>query len=149
MIGRLGPFLRDETGAVVIETAFVVPILALMALGAFDVSGMVSRQVELQTSLAEASEIALSAPPENDVARETLKEIIKTSTGLGDGQVTIAPKYRCGTEATMVDNPNNCTTDYYASFVQITLTDTYLPTWTNWGVGGPLDYNVQRTIQVG
>ncbi len=149
MIGLVGQLRRDEMGAVVIETAFVVPLLALMALGAFDVSGMVSRQVELQSSVAEASEIALAAPPTDAIERATIKEIIKTSTGLADEKVILTPKYRCGTETTYETSPDDCTTDYYASFVQISLTDTFTPTWTNFGVGGPMTYTVTRTIQVG
>lgn len=149
MMDMLAKIVRDESGAVVIETAFVVPLMALMALGAFDASGMVSRQVELQTALAEASEIALSSPPKDAAERTTLKSVIKASTGLADGKVTIAPKYRCGTETKLVDDQGGCTTDYYSSFVQITLTDTYTPIWTNFGIGKALNYSVQRTIQVG
>ena len=60
MIRRMLAFLRDNRGAVVIETAIVAPVLALMGVGAFQVSQVVARQHELQTGADDAASMALA-----------------------------------------------------------------------------------------
>lgn len=140
--------LRDQLGAVVIETAFVAPILVLMGIGAFEAGMIISRQVELQNAAAEASQIALSSPPQDATERATLKAVIRTSTGLGDSAVTIAEKFRCGTDAAYVDSFSGCTAEY-TKYVQITLTDTYVPTWKKIAFGSDINYSVVRTVQIG
>ena len=42
--------LRDERGTMAIETALITPLLALMALGTFEVSNIVSREQQLQSA---------------------------------------------------------------------------------------------------
>ena len=51
---------RDSRGAVIIETAIAAPVLALMGLGAFQVSQAVARQHELQTGADDAASMALA-----------------------------------------------------------------------------------------
>ncbi len=144
----LRQIIPDNRGAVIIETAFVVPILLLMAVGAFEAGNIFSRQVELQNAAAEAAQIALSAPSQAISSETTLKEILKTSTGLTDADIAVADKYRCGTDAAYVDDVVSCPDDY-ASFVEITLTDRYTPIWASIAFGEPVDYNVVRLVQIG
>ena len=73
---------KNETGSVAIETAFVVPILATMVLGGLEVSNIVSRQAELQTSAAEAAAVIVARPPEEASERDTIEAIIEASAGL-------------------------------------------------------------------
>jgi len=49
----LARLARDERGAMLIETAFIAPVLILMSLGAFQVSQVVARQTELQEAAAQ------------------------------------------------------------------------------------------------
>ena len=48
---RLGALLarlrHDASGAAIVETAVVVPVLAILSLGGFEVSNIVARQSEL------------------------------------------------------------------------------------------------------
>ncbi len=149
MIGQLARMLRDKRGTVVIETAIVAPVLILLAIGAFEASRMVSRQFELQYSIDEAAQIALAAAPGSADEQATVEDVIEASTGLADANVELAAKFRCGTTATMVDDPASCGATPYASFLRITLSDTYTPIWTQIAFGSPVTYSVVRTVQIG
>jgi len=140
--------LRDDArGTLAIETAIVAPTLILLALGAFQASTIVARQAELQGAVQEAQSVALAIAPETEDARATLKGIIATSTGLPAEQVAVEATYRCGSETGYVASSTTCGVgNPYASYVRITLTDTYTPTWVNFGVGGPINLEVERLV---
>ena len=148
MIDRMNSLARDERGATMIETAIVVPVLLLMAIGAFESGNMISRQVELQNAAAEAAQIAIAQPPTDAITRGTLEDIIEMSTGLADENVTVAEAYRCGTDAAYVDSATSCT-DAYASFIEINLTDSYTPVFWGYAFDSVLDYDVTRMVQIG
>jgi Flp pilus assembly protein TadG len=142
-------FRRCVRGAVLIETAFVAPILITMALGGFEISRIVSRQHELQTGASEAEGIVLAANQGATTDEPTLKSIIQASLGLRSDQVTIARRFRCGTDSTLVASSTSCGTGQVVStYIRLTLTDSYTPAWTSFGVGSTLDFNVVRTVQV-
>lgn len=142
-------FARDERGSVVIETAFVVPILAVLALGGFEASRIVSRQVELQTAASEAAAIVLANPPDEAAERSTVESVVEASTDLEADQVTFAHLFRCGSATTLVSDSDTCaTTDDISEFIQMTITDTYDPIWTSFGVGSALNYRVRRRVQI-
>ena len=86
---------QDREGAMVIETALVAPVLVLMSLGAFQVSGIVARQSELQSAAAEAGAIALASPPDTISKRAVLKNVVMASSGLPADKVTVSVVYRC------------------------------------------------------
>lgn len=142
--------LRDARGSMAIETAFVVPILVMLSVGAFEASSMIARQTELQTAADEAAQIALVSPP-NEAAEQTkLVEVIQASTGLTTQQVSVARKYRCSTDEALVDDATTCDEDEpVTGYVQIDMTDSYEPIWTEIGIGSGIDYNVTRTVLVG
>lgn len=145
---KISHLLRDTMGAVVIETAFVAPALVLLGIGAFEAGMIISRQVELQNAAAEASQIALASPPADAAERDTLKAIVKTSTGLADANVTIAEKFRCGVDPAYVDDTTGCAAEF-SKYVQISVTDTYTPVWAKIAFGSPFNYSVVRTVQIG
>lgn len=139
---------RNQRGTVMIETAIVAPVLIMMSLGAFQVSQIVARQTELQEAASEAAGIALASAPETSAERTTLKGIIVASTGLTDAQVSVTEKFRCGTATTYVDSASSCVGVKAANYLLIQLDDTYTPIWANWGVGGNLNFNVNRYVMV-
>ena len=146
---------RDADGTMAIETAIVAPILLVLALGGVDAGAMVARQSELQSAAAEALNIVQAAPPKNPAQRTTVENILKVSTGIDSpadvaGQdVDVSETFRCGTDTTLVDAETDCDGgDAVSAYIQITLTDTYTPTWTKFGVGSPVNYNVVRTVQI-
>ena len=140
-------FRRDRCGAVVIETAFIAPVLALLGLGAFQVSQAVARQHELQTGADDAAAMALAGWSDSSAQKTALKSVLKATLNLTDAQVTITNKYRCGTAAVYVNVKTDCANgSLVTTYLRIVLTDTYTPTWAEFGMGNPLNYNVTRTV---
>ena len=149
MIGRFHQFLRDEEGAIAIETAIVVPVLFLMALGGIDYGSMLARQLELQNAMAEASQIALAAAPTDAAARQAVKEVLQTSTGLDTDHVSIVERYRCGTTDAYVADSDLCGTDPYSRFIQIEIIEHYEPVWSKITDADDVDFKLVRMVQVG
>jgi hypothetical protein len=143
---------RRSDGTMAIETALVAPILATLALGAFDASNMLSRQQQLQSGANEASEIILAAAGGSGIASNELEIILENSLNLSADQLQIAPRYRCDdstTLATTPPGPPGCAASKpIYQYVQLTLTETYTPMWTSFGIGSPMNYNVVRLVQI-
>ena len=132
----------------VIETALVAPVLALMALGTFDVSKMVSKQEDLQSGANEATEIILAAASGSGVSSTQLHDIIQSSLDLHADQVTVEQKFRCDAATALVDSDAGCDAGKPVyKYVKLTLTDSYTPQWTQFGVGQTINYSVVRTVQ--
>ena len=139
--------LRSDTGgAMVIETAIIAPVLVLMSLGSYQVSGIVARQTELESAAAEGSAIALAAAPDSPAKRTTLQQVVMASTGLSASHVTVTEVYRCNSATAYVTATTSCTTGVLAKYIKIYITDTYRPAWTRFGVGSNINYNVTRYV---
>ena len=136
----------DSAGAMVIETAIVAPVLVLMSLGSYQVSGIVARQTELESAAAEGSAIALASAPNTPAKRTTLQHVMMASTELSASKVTVTEVYRCNSALTYVTNSATCTTGVFSRYVKIYITDTYTPAWTSFGVGSPITYRVTRYV---
>ena len=155
MISALARMIRrarlrqDEKGSMAIETAFVIPCLLTLALGGFEVSTMVARQTDLQSAAAEAASIVRATVPETQAERDTVRDVLASSTGLDSSQITITEIYRCGIATNYVINSDICGGDIKYKFIRVDLTDSYVPTWTEWGLGSGIDYNISRTVQIG
>ncbi|KLI63929.1 TadE/TadG family type IV pilus assembly protein [Aurantiacibacter marinus] len=148
-LARIAQIRRNEDGSMAIETAFVAPILLVLALGGFEVSTMIARQTELQSAAAEAAAVVRAVIPETEAERTTVHDILVTSAGLTDEQVTISEVYRCGTSANYVTNADSCGSGTEYKFIKVDLTDTYSPIWTKFGITSGFDYNISRTVQIG
>lgn len=151
MSARLHQFSRslaqDARGAMVIETAIVAPVLLLLALGGFESSRIVARQTELQTAAAEAAAIVRASPPTTEAHRTTVRDVVKTSLGLQDANVTVTEKYRCGDAEAIVTDKTTCgADDAVATYIEVVITDSYVPVWTSFGVGSTVDYRVDRMV---
>ena len=140
---------RDERGSVVIESAFVIPMLVLMALGGFEASRIVSRENELQIAIAEAAAIVLAAIPEDQADLDAVELIIESSTGLPAGKVRLQKRYRCNADATLTLDITTCPTGAVISeFIHLNVWDSYTPLWTKFGIGKTVDYDIRRRIQI-
>ena len=154
MMARFNLFLArlagDRTGSVVIETAIVAPVLILLGLGTYDTSRIIARQSELQAGSTDVEGIVLAvAGTSGGTNVSTIKSVLKNSLSLNDSQVTVAKIYRCNTDTALVtDNTTCASNDVISTYVQVTLTDTYTPTWTRYGIGSPFNYRLVRTVQV-
>lgn len=148
MIRALKNAVRDERGTMVIETALIAPVLAALALGAFDVSMMASREQHVQSAANEATEIILAAAGGSGISSADLKAVLVSSLNLNANNVTLDTLYRCGTSNTTSTTAPSCTGDQLYSYIKLTVTDTYSPMWTYFGVGHDINFNVVRTVQV-
>lgn len=145
-IFRLG---RDQRGTAAIETVLVAPLLALMAIGTFEVGTMVSRQQELQSSASEAESIIMAAASGTGTDSNTMRSVIEDSLGLSDSNVTLQQRFRCNLASTLTSDASTCNASQpIFQYVLLHVTDTYAPVWTNYGIGQPFTYTVNRTIQV-
>ena len=140
---------RDCRGSMAIETAFVAPLLATLALGSFEIGSVVSRQHELQTAASEGESIAFAASGGASVEISTLEDILETSMDLDDDQVDVVMRYRCNDAEELQTSMDSCDEDdTVSSYVRIDVTDTYDPVWTTFGVGAPIDLAVERLVQI-
>ncbi len=150
LVRLLSNLRQDRDGAMIIETALVAPVLVLMSLGAFQVSGVIARQAELQSAAGEAAAIALAVPPDTIAKRAVLKNVVLASTGLPASKVAVSVVYRCDAQTTFTANLQNCdSATVVSSFVRIRLVDTYTPAWTSFGVGSPINYDVINYVMIG
>lgn len=144
--------LRASTrGVMAIESVIVAPVLVLMALGAFQMGTVVSRQQELQSGASDVVAIILAANASNGAAVQStdIEEVVKTSLGLTSEQVTLEQRYRCGTSTTLTATAPTCDAGVPRyEYVHLVLTDTIEPTWAKFGMGSPIAFTVTRTVQV-
>lgn len=152
MIPALAHLPRDIRGTITIEVAIVAPVLILLGLGSFDVSQMVSRQSDLQSAAAEAEAIVQAAPPTDSAARGKIRDILKTSIDPDDSNPndteTVTEIYRCGGGAYVTAKPTCATGVKLSTYIRLELANTYTPSWTAFGVGQAIDYDVVRMVQI-
>lgn len=147
---NLSRLLRDNEGAMVIETAFVLPILILLGLGGFEVSQMVAQNTEAQTALAEATAVTLAVTPDTQGEIDIIEDIVENSTGLGDDRVTFTKMFRCGTDAGLVEDETTCTSGtVVVEFLQIGVSQTYTPIWAEIGIGHDVEMGKTQLVQIG
>ncbi len=140
----------DERGAAIVETAIIAPVLALLALGSYDMSRMIARQHDLQGGASDVEGIILAVATGPGTNVQKIENVLEQSLDLtNSGSVTVVKRFRCGVADTLVSAASECDTDdTVATYVEVTLTETYRPTWTKFGIGGDMDYNFTRTIQI-
>jgi Flp pilus assembly protein TadG len=149
MTRPLTSLLRDRRGSTVIETALVAPILILMSLGSYQASEAVARQHELDTGADQATALVLAGWSDTVEQRTALQQVIQESLGVPDEHIDLETKYRCGTTADYVDSSSGCAEgEIVATFLRLELTDTYTPTWTEFGIGSPINLSVERMVQL-
>jgi hypothetical protein len=144
--------LRESGATMAVETAIVAPVLALLALGGFEASSLVARKSELDSAVAEAAAIVRASPPADAAARATITSVVQTSidpkgTNPHD-DVTVTETYRCGTGEYLLAKPACARTADLTIYVELKITDKYVPKWTEFGIGGPIDYLVVRRVLV-
>jgi Flp pilus assembly protein TadG len=147
MSNRFHALLRDLRGSMAIETAIVAPVLILMSLGTFEAGTIVSRQHELQSGAAEGEIIAMAAAQGAVTNADQIRAIIADSLDLSVEKVKVTRMYRCDASINQVSAKDSCPTNsVITSYVNIEIKDTYTPVWTQFGVGGPINFQVNRMV---
>ncbi len=134
----------SQKGAAMVEFAFAAPVLATMALGSFDASKMVARQTELQEVAAATAALVMAG----ETSLTNLKSVAMSSGNLAASKVTVTQYRLCSDSATERSASYTCASGTEtADMIRIALTDTYTPLWTSFGISGPVNYSVTRTVQ--
>jgi len=148
---------RDSSGTMVVETAIVAPVLAMMAFGAYDVAKLVQRQLDLQSAASEAEIIAFASEAGASADPQKVDDILTVSMGFNpntdQNKVIVTGKFLCDGGTTPVDTAAACdvnpaVTEVATPYFHIQVTDTYTPFWTKYGVGSPINLGVDRWILV-
>ena len=155
--------LRDNVaGSMLIETAFVVPALAGMALAGVEVSTMIVRQHELQAMASNAAEIVINADPngEAEVAELTTdvanwlaaaSGLTKVATISGTNQVAVVRVVRCGNSLELKELGTACPVgSAKAVYIRIRMVERHEPLWGDaLDIGQSSQFRVQRLIRIG
>ena len=99
----------DRSGAMAVEVALAAPILAMMMLGVFEIGIIVARQHELQSTSSEIETIIVATNLGAETNPDELKQILMDSADLGEEDIAIAKKYRCGIASALVGSIDQCT----------------------------------------
>ena len=150
MAAGLRSFWRCTSGAMAVEVALLAPLLILFSVGAFEASSIVARQSELQGAASDVGSITLSSNGVSNVSPTTVRDILMVSTGLDEDNVEVVRRYRCGVEPELIETQGPCEDEnaVISNYFQITLHDRYRPLWTEFGIGKPIDFEVERTVQI-
>jgi Flp pilus assembly protein TadG len=157
MMAFLHNLSRNASGTMVVETAIVAPVLAMMALGAYDVAKLVQRQQELQSAASEAEIIAMATESGATADPQKVDDILTVSMGFNPdtdaGKVVVTGKYLCDAGTTPVDTAAACdvdpdVTEIATPYYHIQISDTYTPMWTSFGVGHAVSMSVDRWVLV-
>lgn len=146
-LALLRKLARDQQGALAVETAFILPILCVMALGGFETSMIISRQYEMQSAAGESEIIALAAATGATTDASKIKAILKESVSLENSQIKVEQFFRCDANESTVESADSCEEGAVVTeYIKLTLEDSYDPLWTDFGVGEKIDMKVERTV---
>ena len=123
--------------------------IQVRGLGPLEIQRVVAVEDVAQHDVGEAEIIALAAASgaTTDVTR--IKSILKVSADLDDEQITVTRFYRCNANQATVTSPDSCNEDdVVTDYIRLTISDSYTPIWTDFGVGETVNMQVERTVLV-
>mgnify|MGYP003582361488 FL=1 len=135
--------LANARGVAVIELAMTLPLLAMLSIGAFDVSRMIAKRLDYQQAAAEVATLAIAKPPQTDTAY--LKTAAATASGLDPSQITVTLSMTCNGAAST--NAACGAGEEQARYVTLTLNGQYVPVWTHFGVSQTVNMTVTRKMR--
>lgn len=119
--------LADRKGASVMETAIVVPTLAVLVMGASDLAMGFAQKVKIQQAAARAIEMA-TAGGVSSSALTTLKSEGATAAGVPETSVTLDNWLECdGVRQSSFDGTCSTSGAQMARFVSISISGSYAP----------------------
>lgn len=118
---------RNENGSSLIETAFILPVLGLLALGAVDMAMGFAQKLRVQQAADRAVQFALNigltkATPSN------IQTEAATSGGLDPQKVTVNFWLECNKQV-QSDFNGTCESGIPARYLSVTIADAYAPTF--------------------
>jgi len=136
MIGRLKFLRRDDRGAVIIEFAFVAPILALITIGVVDMSNAFGKKLMLEQAAQRSIEKIMQTTGELTVEQTIAAEAVCQYNGTTSGgtcktapittdNVTVSHRLECNGVVTTNDDCGTNETE--SRWIQVTVRDAYEP----------------------
>ena len=116
---------RDQRGSVIIELAFIAPILATMIVGIVDLSAAYGRKLVLEQAAQRAVEKIMQTTGE-DTVDDTIRNEAAAAAGIPVSQVSVAFTMTCAGVST--NYATQCTDNSTeVRYIEISLWDTYTP----------------------
>ena len=116
---------RNQRGSVIIELAFIAPILATMIVGVVDLSAAYGRKLVLEQAAQRAVEKIMQTTGE-DTVDATIRNEAAAAAGIPVSQVTVSFTLTCNGVST--DYATKCADASTAvRYIEISLWDTYTP----------------------
>lgn len=124
---RLATLLKDSRGTSVLETALIVPTLAMFVMGGSDLAMGFSEKLRMQQAAARAIEMATAGGLDSD-AFDELKKEAAAAAGVSEANVTLDKWLECdGVRQTSFDGTCTSSGAQTARFVSISIAGTYTP----------------------
>ncbi len=144
----LAQIVADQRGSTLIETALVAPALLVMALGTYDAGQMIAQQHRLQSGAADVESIVLAVANGTATDVSAIRTALVNSLELNASKITVERVYRCNAQDSLSSQASCGNGQRMSTYVRVTFVDTYTPTWNDFGIGGPVNYRVQRLVLV-
>lgn len=136
MIRLLKSLRRDKSGAVIIEFAFVAPVLALLTIGVLDMSTAFGKKLMLeqaaQRSIEKIMQTTGELTVEETVANEAVCQYNGTNTNgtcktapITTSNVTVTHRLEC--DGTLTTDPDCAMGQTESRWIQVELWDDYEP----------------------
>ena len=136
MIRLLRSLRRDNSGAVLIEFAFVSPILALMAVGAIDMSNAFGKKLQLEQAAQRSIEKVMQTTGELTVEQTIAAEAVCQYNGTNENgtcktapittaNVTVTHRLECN--GTVTTDPDCASGQTESRWIQVVVRDNYQP----------------------
>jgi len=127
---------RDKSGAVIIEFAFVAPVLALLAIGTVDMSNAFDRKLRLEQAAQRSVEKIMQTTGVLTVEDTIANEAVCQYNGTNDdgscktspittANVTVAHRLEC--DGTVTTDPDCAQGQTESRWIQVTIWDDYQP----------------------
>ena len=143
----IGSLAARQDGVAAIEFCLTLPIVLALTFGVYDVSRMISARIDFQQAVSEGAGLAIAQPPQINVA--PIVAAVAAAAKVPSSQVAVGVELRCN-DVAMPAGTQACANvaDERARFVSISVSGSYVPTWTHFALDRTIEMQVNRTVRV-
>ena len=120
-------FWHDDSGSSLIEAAFIIPVLCLLAFGAVDVAMGFAQKLRVQQAADRAVQFALNIGL-TKATQSNIQTEAATSAGIDAAKVTVNFWLECNKQV-QSDFNGTCASGIPARYLSVTIADSYAPTF--------------------
>lgn len=118
---------RDTNGSSLIEAAFIIPVLCLLAFGATDIALGFAQKLRVQQAADRAVQFALNVGL-TKATQAKIQSEAATSSGLDPAKVAVNLWLECNKQV-QPDFNGSCVNSAPARYLSVTVSDSYAPTF--------------------